>query len=253
VTPVTDHTSPSEAEPGRGGALNLARQQRFWTRRAATWDHGAGNNPGLVKVVDQVIRSAKATPQMRAVDLGCGSGQLTLTLARQVESIVAVDISQTMIDLLTEHATSAGIGNLEGVASPIERLVFPDGSLDLVVTNYALHHLRDRDKAALIERAHGWLKPEGRLVIGDMMFGRGGDARDREIISSKLRLLVKKGPGGWWRILKNASRYFLRLQERPVSIDAWTEMCRVAGFASVESIPVVNEAAVVCATKASAT
>jgi ubiquinone/menaquinone biosynthesis C-methylase UbiE len=246
---MTDHQPSPAGVPGRGGAFNLARQQRFWTRRAASWDHGAGNNPGLVKVVDQVIRSAEAKPEMRAVDLGCGSGQLTLSLAQQVASIVAVDISQTMIDLLAEHAASAGIANLEGVASPIERLTFPEGSLDLVVTNYALHHLRDRDKAALVARAHGWLKPGGRLVIGDMMFGRGAAARDREIISSKLALLVKKGPGGWWRIVKNASRYLLRLQERPVSIEAWSQMCHAAGFTSVEAIPVVNEAAVVCATK----
>jgi SAM-dependent methyltransferase len=250
LIPISDRPTTSTEHLTRGGDLNIARQERFWTRRAASWDHGAGNNPGLVKVVDQVIRSAEATSTMRAVDLGCGSGQLTLTLAKQVGTIVAVDISQKMIDLLADHATTAGIENLEGVATPIERLAFPDESLDLVVSNYALHHLRDRDKAALVARIHRWLKPGGRLVIGDMMFGRGGDARDREIISSKLVLLVKKGPGGWWRIAKNASRYLLRFQERPVSIGAWTTMCEVAGFGAVEAIPVVNEAAVVCATKA---
>jgi ubiquinone/menaquinone biosynthesis C-methylase UbiE len=187
---------------------------------------------------------------MRAVDLGCGSGQLTLKLAPQVASIVAVDISQKMIDLLSAHAAESDIHNLEGIATPIEHLTFPDGSVDLVVTNYALHHLRDRDKAALVARIHGWLSPGGRFVIGDMMFGRGSDQRDREIISSKIVLLVKKGPGGWWRIAKNASRYLLRLQERPVSMAAWSRMCTDAGFASVQAIPVVNEAAVVLGTKA---
>jgi ubiquinone/menaquinone biosynthesis C-methylase UbiE len=189
---------------------------------------------------------------MDAVDLGCGSGQLTLKLAPQVKSIVAVDISQKMIDLLVDHASRSGVTNLRGVAAPIEQLTFPPATFDLVVSNYALHHLRDRDKAALVARVHEWLRPGGAFVIGDMMFGRGGDQRDREIISSKVALLVRKGPGGWWRIAKNASRYLLRFQERPVSIAAWTTMFERAGFGLVESVPVVNEAAVVFGVKTAA-
>jgi ubiquinone/menaquinone biosynthesis C-methylase UbiE len=190
---------------------------------------------------------------MRCLDLGCGSGQLTLGLAKQVASVHAIDVSQAMIDLLTENAHAIGIDNITGEATPIERLVIPEASFDLVVTNYALHHLKDRDKALLAKRAFDWLRPGGRLVIGDMMFGRGGDARDRAIISSKLTLLVKKGPGGWWRIAKNSGRYLLRFQERPVSIAAWVGMLAAAGFSDVQPIPVVNEAAVVRGTKPAAT
>ena len=241
---------PSAKEPrSSSNAANIARQQRFWTRQAVSWDHGAGNNPGLVRVVKQVLKSAAPTREMDCLDLGCGSGQLTLDLARVARSVHAVDVSQKMIDLLQENAETAGITNITGEAVPIERLAIADESLDLVVTNYALHHLKDQDKAILAKRAYDWLRPGGRLVIGDMMFGRGGDARDREIISSKLMMLVKKGPGGWWRIVKNAGRYLLRFQERPVSISAWESMLRAAGFENVQPIPVVNEAAVVFGTK----
>ena len=51
---------------------------------------------------------------------------------------------------------------------------------------------------ALFPRIRGWLRPGGRLVIGDMMFGRGADAQDRAIIASKARSLLRRGPGGWW-------------------------------------------------------
>jgi hypothetical protein len=87
------------------------------------------------------------------------------------------------------------------------------------------------------------------LVIGDMMFGRGSESRDREIIGSKLALLFRKGPGGWWRIVKNSGRYVIRLQERPVSMSAWAEMFDKAGLVDIKAIPVVNEAAVVRGTK----
>jgi ubiquinone/menaquinone biosynthesis C-methylase UbiE len=231
---------------------NIARQERFWTRRAASWDHGAANNPGLVKVVERVISEADPEPEAYAVDLGCGSGQVTLALARRCRTVLGVDVSEKMISLLLDNAKQAGITNVEGRAVPIERLGLPANSVDLVVSNYALHHLRDTDKQVAVDEAVKWLRPGGRLVIGDMMFGRGGDARDREIIGSKLALLIRKGPGGWWRIAKNGGRFVFRFQERPVSMAAWTSMLNKAGLTDVEGVPVVNEAAVVRGTKPAA-
>ncbi|HXY43940.1 MAG TPA: methyltransferase domain-containing protein [Acidimicrobiales bacterium] len=230
---------------------NIARQQRFWTRRAVSWDHGAGNNPGLVKVVNTVIAEAEARPEDHAVDLGCGSGQVTLALARQAASVLAIDVSQKMIDLLLENARAAGVCNVEGKAIPIEQLEFAPGSIDLVVSNYAFHHLRDADKPKVVKDIFRWLRPGGNFVLGDMMFGRGGDARDRQIIASKVSLLVRKGPGGWWRIAKNGGRYLFRTQERPVSMAAWVAMFEEAGFAQVKAVPVVQEAAVVRGTRPS--
>jgi ubiquinone/menaquinone biosynthesis C-methylase UbiE len=232
----------------RAGA-NIARQRRFWTRRAAEWDHGAATNPGLARVVARVLEEARPAPNSRAVDLGCGSGQVTLPLAREVASVLAVDVSGRMIELLQEHCAVAGIDNVETRVVPIEGLELPPASVDLVVSNYALHHLRDADKRAVVGRAQRWLRPGGRLVIGDMMFGRGGEPRDREIILSKLRVLTRKGPAGWWRVLKNAYRFLVRVHERPVSMTTWVTMLEEAGFADVSAIPVVNEAGVVVGTR----
>ena len=224
---------------------NISRQRRFWTRRASSWDHHAGHNPGLVRVVERVLTEAAPTPAMRAVDLGCGSGQLALRLAPIVSSVLAVDISDAMIKLLSEHAHAAGIDNVEGMAVPIEHLELEEASVDLIVSNYALHHLRDEDKATVVRHAARWLRPGGRLVIGDMMFGRGSESADRQIISAKLRLLAKRGPGGWWRIAKNATRYVFRFQERPISMERWVALLELAGFEEVEGLRVVAEAAVV--------
>ena len=237
------------SQTASGADRNIARQQRFWTRRATSWDHGAANNPGLVKVVERVLSEADPSPGTRAVDLGCGSGQVTLALAKRCESVLGVDVSDTMIALLLENAAQQGITNVEGRAVPIEHLGLAEGSVDLVVSNYALHHLRDRDKQAAVNEAFKWLRPGGKIVVGDMMFGRGGDARDREIIGSKLALLIRKGPAGWWRIAKNAGRYLMRFQERPVSLSTWTAMFKTAGLTEIAALPVVNEAGVVRGTK----
>jgi len=235
----------------RGGSesANIARQARFWNRRAAIWDHNAASNPGLVTVLERVLAESSPRSSMRVLDLGCGSGQLSLRIAPLVHEVLAVDLSEVMIELLEQNAARAGITNIEGRAIPIEHLRIPEATIDLVVSNYALHHLRDKDKTLAVKQVSGWLREGGHLVIGDMMFGRGGDARDREIITSKLSVMLKKGPGGWWRIAKNAGRYLFRFQERPISMRAWMTLFEEAGFIDVTATAVVSEAAVVRGTK----
>ena len=92
------------------------------------------------------------------------------------------------------------------MVAAVEHFDLPPATVDLVVSNYTFHFLRNRDKQGLLQAASSWLRPSGRLVVGDMMFGRGGTARDWEIMSSKAALLGR-APRGWWRIAKNFVRY----------------------------------------------
>jgi len=100
-----------------------------------------------------------------------------------------------------------------------------------------------RDRAA--QPADGWLSPGGQLIVADMMFGRGASSRDREIIRSKVAALAGNGPGGWWRIAKNAVRYLARVQERPVSMDTCTAILVRSGFIDVTARTIVAEAGLV--------
>ena len=181
----------------------------------------------------------------QVVDLGCGTGQLSLPLAERGARVLAVDVSPAMVERLAEKARERAVVNLECLAAPIENLSLPAGSVDLIVTSYALHHLRDADKDRLVAAAYHWLRPGGSLVVADMMFGRGGASRDRAIIKSKVSALAKKGIGGWWRIAKNACRYLVRMHERPVSISAWTAMFTRAGFVEITTSSIVAEASLV--------
>ena len=120
----------------------------------------------------------------------------------------------------------------------------------LIVSRYVLHHLLDPAKRALVHESISWLRPGGRLVIADMMFGRGGTARDREILRQKATALAKKGPGGLWRIAKNLTRYGFGVGgEHPATPQFWQDALRDAGYADVTFLPVVAEAAIVSGTR----
>lgn len=225
---------------------NAARHQRnVWSRRVASWDHHG--SAGLAKVTAAVLEAARTPPGTQVLDLGCGNGQIGLPLAQTGADVLAVDVSPAMIGSLQAEAKRLHLPTLRGLAMPIEGLALPPDSLDLVVSSYALHHLRDADKARLISSAAKWLRPGGRIVIADMMFGRGGSSSDRAIIRHKVSVLARKGIGGWWRIAKNAVRYQLRVQERPVPAEAWTSMLQTAGFTAITATPIVAEACMVTA------
>jgi len=224
-------------------STTVRRQRRVWSRRVNSWDHHTPS--GLEKVTAAVLAAAVVSPGDQVVDLGCGTGQLSIPFAERGARVLAVDVSPAMIERLQENARSRSLPGLDGLAMPIESLSLPAGSVDVVVTSYALHHLRDADKDRLVAAAYHWLRPGGTLLVADMMFGRGGTSQDRAIIKSKVRALAKKGIGGWWRIAKNSYRYLIRVQERPVSISAWTTMFARAGFVGITASSVVAEAGLV--------
>jgi ubiquinone/menaquinone biosynthesis C-methylase UbiE len=217
--------------------------RRVASKRATAWDR---RSPlGLEKVTAAVLASVSLEPGDQVVDIGCGAGQLSLALADRGARVLAIDASGAMITRLEERAEQRALIGFECLASPIERLSLPAESVNVIVTSYAMHYLRDADKGRLVAAAYHWLKPGGTLVIADMMFGRGVTSQDRAIIKSKVGALARKGIGGWWRIAKNSYRYLLRAQERPVSISTWATMLARAGFKGITASSIVNEAGLV--------
>jgi SAM-dependent methyltransferase len=220
--------------------------ERKWDRRVDNWHSHVTSAPAFEQVLGRLIWLASPKPTDACVDLGAGTGFVTTALAPRVSSVVAVDISAAMIASLAGRAARDGLTNVSTQVGDLRECELPPGSADLIVSNYALHHLPDPDKRALVVRAARWLRPGGRLVIADMMFGRGASPRDRAILRQKVIALAVKGPGGWWRIAKNLTRYGLGVgYEHPAAPEFWQAALRDAELRGVGFQPVVAEAGIV--------
>lgn len=235
------------AEERRSATSSERYHKHLWDQRVTSWEHEGAR--GLEQVVEVVLKHADAQFDTVAVDLGCGTGEVSLPLAEIAAQVTAVDLSPAMVERLSEKAALAGLENLVGIVSSIEDFGIPAESVDLIVSNYALHHLSHSGKKAAVAAAASWLKPGGRLVVGDMMFGRGLTAHDRTVIRTKVGTLIRRGPGGWWRLVKNVGRFTFRLRERPATMEMWVQYFEQAGFRDVTVVPVVSEAAVVAGTR----
>jgi ubiquinone/menaquinone biosynthesis C-methylase UbiE len=201
-------------------------------------------------VRDRLLAAADPGAGDACVDLGAGTGFVALALAPRVDSVLAVDVSPVMTESLAARAAQAGLENVRTAVTDLRTLRLPAASVDLVVSSYALHHLRDGDKRALVAEAARWLRPGGRLVVADMMFGCGVTRRDREILRDKVTVLASRGPAGWWRIGKNIARYGLGVgHEHPAAPQFWQLSLRDGGFTDVRFEPVVAEAGIVSGTR----
>ena len=220
--------------------------ERKWDKRVHEWHSHVTSAAAFEKVLSRLIAVSSPEPADSCVDLGAGTGFVTMALAPLVSHVLAIDISPAMVAALAEAAANGGLGNVSTQVADLSELQLPPASADLIVSSYALHHLSHADKRALAVRAAAWLRPGGRLVIADMMFGRGGSQRDRDILVQKVMALAAKGPGGWWRIAKNLTRYGLGVgHEHPASPEFWQSALREAGFAEVVFEPVAAEGGLV--------
>src|SRR6516225_1420029 len=220
--------------------------EREWDRRVKEWHSHVTSAAAFGQVLDELIRQSGPKPADACVDLGAGTGFVTTALAPLVSSVLAVDISAAMAASLAGRAAHAGLANVSTEVCDLRDFQLEPASVDLVVSSYALHHLPDAEKRALVTRASRWLRPGGRLVVADMMFGRGGSQRDRQILRQKVIALAAKGPGGSWRIAKNLTRYGLGVgHEYPASPEFWLSALRDAGLVAVGFQPVIAEAGLV--------
>lgn len=122
-----------------------------------------------------VIDQADPRPDDVVLDLGTGTGLIALGLAGKAGHVVGRDISEGMIEQARSKATDSGLGNVEFGYGEFRDPQY-DGEVDIVVSNFALHHLPDEEKREAIEDIAG-LGPH-RFVLGDAMFFGSPDPQE---------------------------------------------------------------------------
>jgi ubiquinone/menaquinone biosynthesis C-methylase UbiE len=113
-------------------------------------------------IIDAVADTAPKT----VVDIGCGTGALSIPIAERLPTarVVGVDGDPEVLALAQRKPGAAAVEWTEGLAGalPIE-----DDVADVVLTSLVLHHLPLGTKRELLVDARRILRPGGRLIVAD--------------------------------------------------------------------------------------
>jgi SAM-dependent methyltransferase len=153
------------------------REFIFPTGRA--WAEDLAYPPELDNVPDTAVESfagvanpfslGRLAPGERVLDLGSGAGTDSLVasqMAGEEGSVTGIDMTPKMLTKARAAAAEMSISNVEFVEGEAERLPFPDGSFDVVISNGVIDLIPDKD--AVFAELFRVLAPGGRIQIADV-------------------------------------------------------------------------------------
>lgn len=133
---------------------------------AATWDDDPGHEERQMAVARAIGDSVDLNPRMSALDVGGGTGRLSILLADRVGSVVVTDPSAGMVQVAREQIEAAGLSDrLRAVQIDLTKGQL-GGAYDVVWSSMALHHVQDLDE--LLRSVAALLVDGGRLAIADL-------------------------------------------------------------------------------------
>ena len=144
--------------------LKALVRERFTRTAEVFGDYAVAHR---VSEAELLARMLSAGPNDRAVDLACGPGTLALRFARHVQWICAFDLTPAILVRARSSAKKDGLANLVCALGDAQALPFGDGSLDLAVTSYSLHHISD--PAKVLREMARVVKPGGRVGVLDIV------------------------------------------------------------------------------------
>jgi SAM-dependent methyltransferase len=108
--------------------------------------------------VQTLLNAVDARPGMRVLDIACGTGVVAAEAARRGAAATGVDFSPEMLAQARNLQRDVDFHE-----SDAEQLPFGDGTFDIAVSNFGIHHC-ERPQNAIAE-AHRVLRPGGRFAF----------------------------------------------------------------------------------------
>lgn len=124
---------------------------------------------------NRLIEYADITPNARVLDLGCGTGTLTILVKQRqpAAEVVGFDGDPQVLEIARAKAGQQGV-NISFDQGMAYQLPYPNNSFDRVLSSLVLHHLTTQDRVRALSEVKRVLKPGGEFWMVD--FGKPHNA-----------------------------------------------------------------------------
>lgn len=114
------------------------------------------------ELIEMIVGFYPQAGRSRVLDLGCGTGQLTVPLSSYFEQAVGVDINAEMIEQARRESLRQGIDNVEWHHMPAEEVDRLHQPYDLIVSGNSFHWM---DRELILNKSYELLNDKGGMVI----------------------------------------------------------------------------------------
>lgn len=165
---------------------DLAESREFWNRDADTYDETSGHAleaPAVTAAWEAVLARLLPDPPAAVLDVGAGTGFLSLMAARRGHKVTACDLAPAMLERLEAKATTEGL-SIEVVEAAADAP--PSGPFDAVIERHVLWAVPDLEAAL---RALRGVCPSGRGIFIESVWGSADQVQE---LKGKARHRMKK-------------------------------------------------------------
>ena len=112
----------------------------------------------------QLLTGSISGRNLKILDVGCGTGCISLELSRMGHDVLGLDRNERMTEIATrtKKTGKSGSGKLQYEMADFDKWVGTTGAYDVVIFSRVLHDLPDPENALL--KAHRLLKSRGRIL-----------------------------------------------------------------------------------------
>ncbi|KAJ3219203.1 hypothetical protein HDU67_002199 [Dinochytrium kinnereticum] len=146
-------------------------QKTSFSNRAVDWDKNPEHVSASKSAFEAISSKIQLSKDMKVLEVGCGTGLLSVLLAPHVDSLLGVDTAPGMVDVFTSKVGPASEGKVPNMMAKEILLEDPDHPalggqrFDLAVSHLTLHHIPDL--VSFLTVIKQTLSPGGRVAFTD--------------------------------------------------------------------------------------
>lgn len=145
-------------------SVNQQQAEHWNGAESGHWvEHADRYDRQLAPFADALLQRVQSSDVDRVLDIGCGCGVTTITVAQHALQATGVDLSQPMLNVAWQRATAAGRSNVDFVVADAQTHHFEAGPFDVVMSRFGVMFFDD--PVAAFTNARRSLTVGGRIAF----------------------------------------------------------------------------------------